>query len=181
MRIQILPLPSVIVGDNVEEPFALVIDQAGETASLDNQAIYADLTTFAINCGARATYMTADTVEIVSPYADVEPRAHCLPCDNGEASAQGATCACITPCWNPDCPRAERKTPPAVEPETPARSRYATSATMFDKRVVIDWPDGPPVGVSHRDLHQALEGFAQALVEHMAGKDNVAAYEREAR
>ena len=28
MRIQILPLPSVMVGDDLEEPFALVFDQA---------------------------------------------------------------------------------------------------------------------------------------------------------
>jgi len=73
MRIQILPLPSVVVGDDVEEPFALVIDQ-WET---DADASDATRTMRAMawqqfreECGARALIATSETVEVVDRYAE---------------------------------------------------------------------------------------------------------------
>jgi hypothetical protein len=69
MRIQILPLPAVVVGDVVDEPFAIVVDQfnnerlniGGEMAGWD---------AFREACGARALHITEDTVEIVDRYAE---------------------------------------------------------------------------------------------------------------
>lgn len=168
MRIQILPLPAVMVGDNLEEPFALVIDQCPHnlqtTPSSVRDAQLAEWAKFASDCGASAFSVFDDTIEIVDPNSGQEPRRTCLFCDDGDAAGHGADCSCSAPCWNPDCLASKRQ-------QKPARSRYATDAVMFDKRVVIDWPDGPPPGVSRRDLQQTLEGYAQALAEHMAGKD----------
>lgn len=72
MRIQILPLPSVVVGDDVEEPFAIVVDQAprfDELAPKDHEAWQA----FAAACGARALLTVPYAVEVVDRYAEPSP------------------------------------------------------------------------------------------------------------
>ncbi|MEV7013307.1 hypothetical protein [Streptosporangium sp. NPDC051022] len=67
MRIQILTLPSVVVGENVEEPFALIVDQCGPvTVPASNDAEIWQR--FKQDCGARAILVTDETVEIVDPY-----------------------------------------------------------------------------------------------------------------
>jgi hypothetical protein len=67
MRIQILPLPSVIVGDNVEEPFALIVDQ------WPDGAYDSSLQGFADACGAKAVWVRAETVEVVDRHAETQP------------------------------------------------------------------------------------------------------------
>ncbi|MEU6709975.1 hypothetical protein ABZ897_00735 [Nonomuraea sp. NPDC046802] len=67
MRIQILPLPSVMVGDDLEEPFALVMDQADEGVHKEL------LGEFARQCGAKTYVVVPQTVEIVDRYADPAP------------------------------------------------------------------------------------------------------------
>lgn len=69
MRIQILPLPSVVVGEMVEEPFALVIDQWDDTP-LKAQAYAEQWDAFKTACGARAILATAETVEVVDRFAE---------------------------------------------------------------------------------------------------------------
>jgi hypothetical protein len=67
MRIQILPLPSVMVGDDMEEPFALVFDQAED-------GIHKELLgEFARQCGAKTFVIVPQTVEIVDRYAEADP------------------------------------------------------------------------------------------------------------
>ena len=73
MRIQILTLPSVVVGDDVREPFAIVVDQAprfDELAPKDREAWQA----FAAACGAVALLTVPGTVEIVDRYAEPAPQ-----------------------------------------------------------------------------------------------------------
>lgn len=116
MRVQILPLPTLMNGDHLEEPFALIIDRCPADAfdELNEQGKQ-----FKESAGARALLVTSDTVELVDPYSAQVPPA-------------------VKPKIGP-------------EPEPPARSPYAVNAIMFDKRIVIDWPDGPPSGVGPRD------------------------------
>ncbi|GAA0853411.1 hypothetical protein ACFQVD_26580 [Streptosporangium amethystogenes subsp. fukuiense] len=64
MRIQILPLPSVVVGEVVEEPFALVIDRAEDDIPKEL------LGEFARQCGAKTFVIVPQTVEIVDRYAE---------------------------------------------------------------------------------------------------------------
>lgn len=70
MRIQILPLPTVCTGDDVEEPFAIVVDQfewpIDESAS-EKWKRFKDM------CGARAVLVDPGTIEIVDRYAEPEP------------------------------------------------------------------------------------------------------------
>ncbi len=65
MRIQILPLPSVVVGEVVEEPFALIVD---EFDGLPSEAEAAQWSKFAKDCGARAVAFSGKTVDVVNPY-----------------------------------------------------------------------------------------------------------------
>lgn len=67
MRIQILPLPTVVKGDDVEEPFALVVDQckSGLYAERDAQ----EWAGFKEAIGARGILVTPETVEVVDPRA----------------------------------------------------------------------------------------------------------------
>ncbi|WP_068925003.1 hypothetical protein [Planobispora rosea] len=67
MRIQVLTLPSVVVGDDVEEPFALVVDQVHDRIRDEVEGEKWRL--FRDQCGARALLVTSETVEIVDPYA----------------------------------------------------------------------------------------------------------------
>jgi hypothetical protein len=64
VRIQILPLPSIVRGDDMEEPFALVFDQ------IEDDAPKLLLYEFARQCGAKTHVMVPQTVEIVDPYAE---------------------------------------------------------------------------------------------------------------
>ncbi len=64
MRIQILPLPSVVVGDDAQEPFALVIDRAEEGVHKEL------LGEFARQCGAKTFVIVPQTVEVVDRYAE---------------------------------------------------------------------------------------------------------------
>ncbi|MEU4410730.1 hypothetical protein AB0F88_40020 [Streptosporangium sp. NPDC023963] len=68
MRIQILPLPSVVVGDDVQEPFALVVDQWRSPLSPDE--FMAGWHKFRDECGAKAVFVTEDTAEVVDRYAE---------------------------------------------------------------------------------------------------------------
>ncbi|GIH91960.1 hypothetical protein ACFFMN_33870 [Planobispora siamensis] len=77
MRIQVLNLPSVVVGEDVQEPFALIVDQAGTAAEVDHNL--ARLTTFATQIGAQGLFVTQETVEIVDPYADGRAEADDTP------------------------------------------------------------------------------------------------------
>lgn len=70
MRVQILLLPSVVVGDSLEEPFALIVDQ--HTAASDDLTPWEQ---FKTDCGARAVLVTPETVEVVDRYADPTPEA----------------------------------------------------------------------------------------------------------
>ncbi|MEV8637759.1 hypothetical protein AB0395_39545 [Streptosporangium sp. NPDC051023] len=67
MRIQILTLPSVVVGEDVEEPFALIVDQWPEGISTKDDETWLR---FADSCGAKAILATPQTVEVVDRYAD---------------------------------------------------------------------------------------------------------------
>lgn len=71
MRVQILPLPSVVVGDNVEEPFALIVDQ--HDSDMDQQTAD-EWQRFKDSAGARALLITPDTVEIVDRHAEPAPK-----------------------------------------------------------------------------------------------------------
>lgn len=112
MRIQILPLPSVVVGDNVEEPFALIVDQ--HDSDMDQQTAD-EWQRFKDSAGARALLITPDTVEVVDRYADAQP--------------------------------------------APSE---AIDATLYDKPVRIEWPDGLPLGLSRREVGEML---GRALLE----------------
>lgn len=74
MRIQILPLPSIVVGDDVQEPFALIIDQwpgdLNPPSSAETELTEEAFNTFAGACGAKAVLFVKDTVEIVDRYAE---------------------------------------------------------------------------------------------------------------
>lgn len=65
MRIQILPLPSNVVGEVVEEPFALVVDQVEEATDETHLEYWSK---FGAQCGARSTLVTPATVEVVDRY-----------------------------------------------------------------------------------------------------------------
>jgi DNA-binding transcriptional regulator YhcF (GntR family) len=71
MRIQVLPLPSVVVGDDVQEPFALIVDQ--HNSDMDETTADA-WRTFKESAGARALLITPDTVEVVGRYAEAAPQ-----------------------------------------------------------------------------------------------------------
>lgn len=60
-RLQILHLPDVHVGDTVEQPFALVLDQADQHSEFTE-----NFSLFAGACGARAALITQDTIDIVT-------------------------------------------------------------------------------------------------------------------
>lgn len=80
MRVQILPLPSVVVGDDVREPFGLIVDQC------DTNAIDADRwTRFAEECGACSILITPETVDVVDRYAEA-PEAE--PAEDGVAPSE---------------------------------------------------------------------------------------------
>lgn len=64
MRIQILPLPSVTVGDDTQEPFALIVDQWPDGAYDSSLQGFADM------CGAKGVWVRPDTVEVVGRYAE---------------------------------------------------------------------------------------------------------------
>jgi hypothetical protein len=64
MRIQILPLPSVMVGDDMQEPFALIVDQWADGAYDSSLQGFADA------CGAKAVWVRSETVEVADRYAD---------------------------------------------------------------------------------------------------------------
>lgn len=57
-RLQIMTLPMVHVGDAAEEPFALIVDQLGDS---EERQCYTD---FAVGCGARTALLTSDTVDV---------------------------------------------------------------------------------------------------------------------
>lgn len=70
MRVQVLRLPCVVVGDVVEEPFALVVDEAVPPAEMPDWAREMSGITwrqFAEECGARSVIVTPDRVEVVEP------------------------------------------------------------------------------------------------------------------
>lgn len=71
MRIQILPLPAVVVGDVVDEPFALVVDQC--PAEVVSEFFAGQVNSFAEECGAKASLITSETVEMVDPHAEPAP------------------------------------------------------------------------------------------------------------
>ncbi|WP_188197234.1 hypothetical protein [Nonomuraea sp. SYSU D8015] len=72
MRIQVLRLPLYEIGDISEEPFALIVDQAGppegdEGDGDDGGWSLPSLAVFAEQIGARGVWVTPATVEIVEP------------------------------------------------------------------------------------------------------------------
>lgn len=80
MRIQILLLPSVVVGDDVREPFGLIVDQC------DTNAIDADRwTRFSEECGACSILITPETVDVVDRWTEA-PEAE--PAEDGGASPE---------------------------------------------------------------------------------------------
>lgn len=109
MRIQILPLPSVMVGDDMDEPFALIVDQ--HDSVVDEQTAE-EWQRFKTNTGARALLVTPDTVEVVDRYAETsaqEPTPETSPAlaepqsrfesivlldGNGNPMHMWATCSC---------------------------------------------------------------------------------------
>ncbi|MFD9949700.1 hypothetical protein ACFWYW_55560 [Nonomuraea sp. NPDC059023] len=163
MRIQILPLPSVQVGDDMTEPFALIVDQC-EYESLQHvtpaarETLNAAWKRFAEECGARSIFVTDDTVDVVDLlHEQQEIREVCSVCDNGEA----AVCSCDKPCWNPDCPKAIREAPTPA----PAMSYGAIAAILFGRRMIIQWPDGPPPWLDRRELAEQIGRAAQATLQ----------------
>lgn len=74
MRIQILPLPSVVVGEHTQEPFALIVDEwpgnLNPPSSVETELSEGAFNTFARACGAKAVLFVKDTVEIVDRYAE---------------------------------------------------------------------------------------------------------------
>lgn len=80
MRIQILLLPSVVVGDDVREPFGLIVDQC------DTNAIDADRwTRFSEECGACSILITPETVDVVDRWTEA-PEAE--PAEDGPAPSE---------------------------------------------------------------------------------------------
>ncbi|WP_326646657.1 hypothetical protein OG884_18665 [Streptosporangium sp. NBC_01755] len=67
MRIQIFPLPHVVVGEVVEQPFALVVDQYDAPTTEEEFDRWQH---FKQECGARAVLVTPETVEVVDRYAE---------------------------------------------------------------------------------------------------------------
>ncbi|GAA3417591.1 hypothetical protein [Streptosporangium vulgare] len=83
MRIQILPLPSVVVGDDVQEPFALVIDQAEDDIHKEL------LGEFARQCGAKTFVIVPQTVEVVDRYAEPAKHAADVAAESLQALTEG--------------------------------------------------------------------------------------------
>ena len=108
MRIQILPLPSVMVGDDMEEPFALIVDQWSDGAYDSSLQGFADM------CGAKAVWVRPETVEIIDRYAETTP--------------------------SEPMPQAEA----------------ATEGTLFGKPIRMEWPEGPPLGLSQQEIGEKL-------------------------
>lgn len=146
MRIQILPLPSVMVGDDMEEPFALIVDQ--HDADLDQQTAD-EWQRFKTSAGARALLITPDTVEVVdryaetpSPEAPTEPKAvpdsaHpiVLRDRNGNAMRMQVICSCgreMTHDWA------------AIDyaPEEPAKERTRIACKGCGNRLTVTIPLG---------------------------------------
>lgn len=80
MRIQVLPLPSVVVGDDVREPFGLIVDQC-DTNAVD----VGEWKRFAEECGACSILITPETVDVVDRYAEA-PEAE--PAEDGPAPSE---------------------------------------------------------------------------------------------
>lgn len=81
MRIQILELPALVVGEDVTTPFALIFDQCPKsepTETYQGVAIREDLgavrdvAAFADSVGASGYFCTAETVELVDRFRDLE-------------------------------------------------------------------------------------------------------------
>lgn len=51
-----------------------------------------------------------------------------------------------------------------VEPDLDADISTATEATFFDKPVRLQWPEGLPLGVTRKDLAEAMNEVAKALL-----------------
>jgi hypothetical protein len=71
MRIQILELPAVVVGDDVTTPFALVFDQC---PPVDQEGNYPDderMANVTTAVGASGFFATSQTVDIVDRFQDV--------------------------------------------------------------------------------------------------------------
>lgn len=101
MRIQILPLPSVMVGEDMDEPFALIVDQWPDGAYDSSLQGFADM------CGAKAVWVRSETVEVVDRFAETPPQEPTpkpaalttpdrivLRDRNGNAMNMWATCSC---------------------------------------------------------------------------------------
>lgn len=58
MRIRILELPSIVTGDDIETPYALILDQAGD----DTEAL-SQVQEIGHTIGARGTIVFSDTVD----------------------------------------------------------------------------------------------------------------------
>lgn len=80
MRIQVLELPTVVVGDEVTTPFALIFDQCPEperTLSFGGDVVredflaIPDVRDFADNVGASGYFCTAETVDLVDPVGGI--------------------------------------------------------------------------------------------------------------
>jgi hypothetical protein len=75
MRIQILELPAVVVGESVTTPFALIFDEC-PAVDQDSRPAIADLTQRMANLanatGAAGFFATAQSVEIVDRFQDVK-------------------------------------------------------------------------------------------------------------
>lgn len=70
MRIHVLRLPMYELGGVSEEPFALIVDQAGppeEEEGGEGGWSAPSLAVFAEQIGARGVWVTRETVEIVEP------------------------------------------------------------------------------------------------------------------
>ena len=82
MRIQILTLPPAMVGDDMEEPFALVFDQIDEDVNKEL------LHEFARQCGAKTHIMLPQTAEVVDQRVIVGQMAEATP-EKPETAPEG--------------------------------------------------------------------------------------------
>ena len=139
MRIQILPLPSVVVGDDVEEPFALIVDQ--HDSDVDQQTAD-EWHQFKTSAGARALLITPDTVEVVDRHAEtapvepvlapLEPGTIVLRDRNGNPMNMSVTCS---------CGRAMGRTWTAIDPD-PRQERTETVCYGCGNRLTVTVPFG---------------------------------------